>query len=492
MLGFVRLFDRFRKDRGNMAGIFTIACVPQISGIGAAIDRTDAFFAVLDSIAVQLRRLRADERGAVSAMMGLLMVALAGFIALGFEVSNWYLITRGMQNAADAATIAAAFNNSASYDVEARAVAAQYGFVNGANNVNVAVTNKAACPGGGNNCYSVSISGFTPLLLSQLVGFQGNGNINGAPQKQLSAAAVATPSGSPLCLLALATSGAPQGIRTNGAPFANMQGCSSLSNTAAQCNGHNLGLDVSYAVGSNNGCGNKQTQIPAPIADPFLSQITANIKAFSANNPCGGYPQEPGKKGPPLPASNQLSGSYNLNGNVFYCGDQQLTGNVTINTPGGSAVMIIENGQLDLNGFQFQTAKGAALTIVFTGSDCCGYIHAPTDNGHGGVLDITPPTTGPWAGMAIVQDPNLMTGVDISSAGNSPTWNITGLIYMPHATITLKGAIDKSTNGQSCVVMVADNFQISGTGGILKTNVQNCAAAGLAQPKSPGGAVLVQ
>jgi len=92
----------------------------------------------------------------------------------------------------------------------------------------------------------------------------------------------------------------------------------------------------------------------------------------------------------------------------------------------------------------------------------------------------------------IVQDPRLTTGVDISSAGNSPTWNITGLIYTPHATITLKGAIDKSTNGQRCVVMVADNFQISGTGGILKTNVQNCLAAGLTQPKSPGAAVLVQ
>ena len=36
-----------------------------------------------------------------------------------------YLITRGMQNAADASTLAAAINNSANYDVEARAVAAQ-------------------------------------------------------------------------------------------------------------------------------------------------------------------------------------------------------------------------------------------------------------------------------------------------------------------------------------------------------------------------------
>src|ERR1700692_3462929 len=113
---------------------------------------------VLTSVAIQLRRLRADERSAVSIMMGFLIIPLVGFLALGFEVSNWYSVTRGMQNAADSATLAAAHNNGANYDVEARAVAAQYGFVNGTNNITIAVTNNAICPGGGNTCYSVSIS----------------------------------------------------------------------------------------------------------------------------------------------------------------------------------------------------------------------------------------------------------------------------------------------------------------------------------------------
>ena len=136
-----------------------------------------------------------------------------------------------------------------------------------------------------------------------------------------------------------------------------------------------------------------------------------------------------------------------------------LTADVTINTPTGYAVMIIENGQLDLNGHVFQTASNSALTIVFTGSS--GYTHGPTDNtnGPGGALNITAPTSGPWAGMAVVQDPSLRDpGLDVSAAGNSPTWDITGLIYMPHATIILKGAIDKSTFGNQCVVMIADNF----------------------------------
>jgi hypothetical protein len=445
------------------------------------------------SIANQLRRLRRDERGNVSVMMGFLLIPLMGFLGLGFEVSNWYLISRGMQNAADASALAAAVNSGANYAAEAKAVAAAYGFVNGANNVSVTVTNTAPCPGGGNNCYGVTISGLTPLLVSQIVGFQGDANLNGTLEKRLSAAAVAKPStvSKDLCLLALASSGAPQGIRANGAPTANMKGCSSMSNTAAQCNGHNLGLDISFAVGSNNGCGAQQLH-NEPITDPYAS-LASNIPPLSSSGCNGNFPQETHQGNhSSIAASNQLSGTRMLSaGNNFLCGDQMLTGNVTVDAAPG-AVLIIENGQLDLNGFTF---AGSGLTLVFSGTNG-SYTHAPTDNtnGPGGVLDIAAPTTGNWAGVAIYQDPSLTSGVDVSAAGNSPTWDITGLIYMPHATLTLKGAIDKSNSGKQCVVMVADNFQISGTGGILKSDIGECPLAGLKMPTAviPGGALLVQ
>src|SRR5690348_9652531 len=215
----------------------------------------------LSSVASKLRRLRKDERGAVSITMGIMMIPLVGFLALGFEVSNWYMITRSMQNAADAAALAAAINNGANYDVEARAVAAQYGFVNGVNNVLIGVSNTAVCPITGDpNCYSVTISGYTPLLMSQVVGFQGAGNINGQLQKQLSSLAVAkAASPADICLLALASSHTSPAIQTNGAPTANLNGCNSMSYTGANCNGHNLGIGISFTVGStNSGCGAKQ------------------------------------------------------------------------------------------------------------------------------------------------------------------------------------------------------------------------------------------
>ena len=63
--------------------------------------------------------------------MGFAMIPIVGAMGSGFEVSNWYMRKHAMQNAADAATIAAATNGSSNYNMEAKAVAAQNGFVDG-------------------------------------------------------------------------------------------------------------------------------------------------------------------------------------------------------------------------------------------------------------------------------------------------------------------------------------------------------------------------
>ena len=444
---------------------------------------------LIGSVGSQLRRIRADQRGAVSVLMGFLMIPLVGALGIGFEVSNWYLTTRGMQNAADTAAIAAATNGGANYAVEAKAVAAVYGFVDGVNTISIVVTNAAACPDGGNNCYSVTISGDLPLYLSQIVGYRGNTTLNGAPAQQLGATAVAEPGSQPqnLCLLALASSGVAQGIRTNGAPVANMNGCNVMSNTAAQCNGSNLGAGYGFAHGASNNCGVRPVSNIPVVADPY-AYLAANIPPLTNQCP-GGYPQETHHGNSYSVAnSNQLSGTLSLSGgNSFKCGDQMLTSNTIINTPIGTpAVLIVENGQLDLNGFSLTTSTGSAVTVVFSGTNG-SYSHAPADNtnGSGGKLDLAAPTSGPWSGVAMYQDPSLTSGVDVYAAGNSPAWNISGLVYMPHATVTMKGAVDKASNGgKSCFVMVADNFQISGTAGILTTDIGQCAQAGLTMPNA--------
>jgi len=132
-----------------------------------------------------------------------------------------------------------------------------------------------------------------------------------------------------------------------------------------------------------------------------------------------------------------------------------------------------------------QTAAGSALTIIFTGTTG-SYTHAPTG---GGALDFPAPTSGIWKGIAIYQDPALTTGVDISAAGNSPTWKITGVVYLPHSSVTFSGAVNKSSNGASCFELVVDNIAINGTGSILANG--SCAAAGVTLPTNNVGAIAL-
>ena len=295
--------------------------------------------------------------------IGLCLPVLIGGMGLAAETSYWRLHQRAMQNAADSAAIAAATNNGSTYSSEAQSVATQYGFLNGNGQIAVAATNPASAAGCSANCYQVTISDGVPLFFSQIVGYGGGTVANGQHFTTLTASAVATVTKAyKYCVLALAGSG-KQGITSHGAPNADLNGCNVMSNTGASCTGHNLNATVGDAHGSDNGCGIAQNSNVPVVSDPF-SNRASNIPA----NTCGGsYPQEPTtKNAPPLPASNQLSGTIASGGSKVLCGDQQLVGNTTIN----DTTLVIENGQLDTNGYALQ---GTNLTVIFSGSNTGNY-----------------------------------------------------------------------------------------------------------------------
>ena len=344
------------------------------------------------------------------------------------------------------------------------------GLVNGVDGVAVTIAQGVTCPTGGATCYSATITKSVPLYLSPVIGFAGSGG----GKKDLTATAVARRGTiqRPYCLLALANSGMSNAIRTTGAPSPDLSGCSVKSNTSGNCNGHDLGADYGDAVGTMDDCGKVQNSGMPATADPYAG-LAANIPSYSCP---GGYG-----------TITNWTGTRNLSGNVVICGELRLTGTVTVNAPSG-AVLIIANGRLNTNGFTIRTASGSKLTIVFTGTNGGSYLHYPSGSG---TIDIAAPTSGPWSGVMMYQDPKLTTGVDITSAGTSPRWNITGLVYLPHASVTLNGAVNKSTYGASCFVLVVDDILIRGSANILPKG--GCAAAGLSMPMGsvPGRGQLV-
>jgi Flp pilus assembly protein TadG len=426
-------------------------------------------------LAGRIAALRTDVIGATAVSFALMTPALVGAFGVAGEVGYWRYHQRVMQNAADSAAIAAATAGSANWSAEGQSVAAQYGFLNGAGNVTVSVTRSAVGSSCGANCFTVAITDAVPPMLSSVVGYNGNTTVNGQHVTTIRASSTAAMGTAySYCLLALASSGTSPAIRANGVNNSDLGGCNTMSDTAATCNGHDLNAAEGDAVGVDNGCGILEQSNQPAVSDQW-SGLAANIPA----NTCNNYPQEP-KKGN-LASSNRWSGSYDFNGAKIVCGDQQLTADTTIN----DTILVIENGMLDTNGF---TLTGANLTVVFTGSANNGnYNHYPTG---GGILNVSSPTSGPWSGVAMYQDPALTTNINVAAAGYQPAWDISGLVYLPHSSVELKGAVNKAAAGQLCFVMIVDNVLVDGTGSIFKNNTQ-CLAQGLIPPSGGQRGALV-
>jgi hypothetical protein len=449
-----------------------------------------------------LRRFFADQRGGASVMLVLMMIPMVGAMGMAVEGASFYFTGRAMQNAADSAALAAAQNTcdvsetchttgatKPTFVQEAAAVATNYGFTTGGDTT--VSTKRAACPDAPTQpCYWVKITRVVPVNMLRIIGFRGDTVLSsGAGRGQMIAAlSVASPKANPstLCLLSLAWGGSSTvAIDTHGSPKADMGGCSIGTNGSARCTGSNgLNSDATLAVGTSSGCsastsGDKSGQ--PVIADPY-SALASNIPTRS----CG---SSPGVKSdfPQTATSNPLSGALTLPSVQQYCGNVNLTGSTTITPATGGTVIVIWNGSLNIPSGMTLTGGSGGVTIIFAGAPVSGPAINPgptyTLTG-GGTIDVSSIRSGVWSGVAIYTDPSLTDAsgtVDYSAAGNSPTWKISGLIYVPHADIQFSGIVSKASNGLDCFGLVDDTFSSNGTTKILEFQTQ-CAQQGLIPP----------
>jgi Flp pilus assembly protein TadG len=467
-----------------------------------------------------------DRRGAISPILAVGLVPFIGALAITIEGSNWWLTQRAAQNAADSAAIAGAINGtntgvtsclSATGDpcYEAKAVTAQYGFTDGSNNVTVTPATNVTCPSplAATNCVRVIVTKKVPIYLLNVVGFSGDTTIGGRYYQTISARATAYPTGGavpPFCLVALGTS-AKKDLAISGGPNSDLPGCAVGSNGGTDCSGHAIAETIaSYAApGDTNNCAANANFKPASpaITDPYTGQA-ADIPTNNCGGPGGqslpaSYPQEQKLSKGQLPNWTQITGTPAWSGTTqILCGDVQLTGNVTV---AAGTVMVIENGTLDLNGFTFtgnaDSVSGKGTTVIFTGPTIpfLSPSHFPSGSG---TLNITAPgfatlpgstwtaPTANWTSFALYQDPALPSGsgIDITSAGNTPTYQINGLVYAPNANVTISGVIGSNT---ACVGFLTWTLTINGTGNVI--NAATCDPINLGGEQFLAGRVaLVQ
>jgi hypothetical protein len=188
-------------------------------------------------------------------------------------------------------------------------------------------------------------------------------------------------------------------------------------------------------------------------------------------------------------------------------------------------VIIVYDGGLDMNGCTFQsgtpgsdatsttpaTTSWDGATIIFapitqSAGQTCNVICAPqvsNNSGSTGTIQIGAPLTGTFSGLAIMQSEyfnsdggcqNATKGgaVDWCNAGNQPTLDIQGLIYMPQTDIQFAGAISKfQPNALNCTGWIVKQFETSGTGAVLNNNswtssiTGQCTQAGATLPSVP-------
>lgn len=439
------------------------------------------------TFAQSVRRFLRSRRGNIAALTALLIIPLAALMGMATEGGGWFLAQRAAQNAADSAAIAAATNgNSLTYVQEAKSVTSSYGFLHGSNNTTVNVINTdnsvpAIC---NSNCYRVTVTRIVPLFLLPIIGFTGDSALGNGRGQTIVASAVARPKSVPTtyCILSL---GLGDDFHNNGANSADLKGCYVRVNGDVTCNGSNASANaglIVYVGDNKNGKCAPSKNVTNKLGDPYTG-YASNIPTNTCGSSASGYAQGHLKKSPTWKT---LVGGV-ITGPTIYCGDTQLVGDLSLSAGSPDAAIIIEDGELNLQG---HTLTSAGVPIIFTGPVVPGLSPSQYPTG-GGALDIIAPNSGPWSGVAIYQSlASSITSVDITYSGSSPSWTITGLVYLPKANLTFSGAVGKKASGAACMVLVDLTVQVNGTGSIYANSQSQCSQAGLTPP-TDGSAVRV-
>jgi Flp pilus assembly protein TadG len=409
-----------------------------------------------------LRRLSRDQRGSIGIIAAVSLAVLLAFGGLGVDAALWMRAKHNAQGAADAAAnsvaAAAAIGNPASrLTAEANAAAAANGFQNGMNGVTVTMNNPPASGAyaGNASAYEVIVSSPQQLYLASALAGITAPTVKGRAVALLTAG---TPAPTfPTCILGLSPQPSQIDVTFNGNTAVTANGCDvdadSPSSSSVNTNGggsvHAKDVRTVGGVSGGNifvtgGIYTQQTTIP----DPYAGLQMPSMPSFSSPNNWSGT-------------------IHNPTGVMAFNGDVNVTGPTSLD-PG---IYMISNGSLK-SAAQYNVS-GTGVTIILTSGT------PSSDNGvfsftGGGALNISAPTSGPTAGIALWADKNLPNKEDKFAGGT--TGNLVGAIYLPSHDVKYAG---NSGTTSKCMQMIAWNIIFTGT----STFNHNCDGVGTSDPR---------
>jgi hypothetical protein len=240
------------------------------------------------------------------------------------------------------------------------------------------------------------------------------------------------------------------------------------------CNGHNGNATASIAAGTVSGCSNPQNNAAA-VGDIYAA-LAANITTQCGSSRIGAT--WTGGSGAPktgvVTVSNSGYTEYHVCGDLLVTGTGYLTGS----SPGSDSLIIIENGSLNVDSdAQISTARTA---IILTGNNkYASAINFPNGKGHAATLSLSPVIgTGTWQGIALYQNPALNNSVD-DTWGPGATFNADGVVYLPHANMTMHGS--GASNNYQCTKIVVNTFTTDGSVNLNFAQTNGCTTIGMKQ-----------
>jgi hypothetical protein len=253
------------------------------------------------------------------------------------------------------------------------------------------------------------------------------------PITRTSVAAVS--SGEPACVLAL-NKHASKALEIQGSTNVAMAGCVVASNSDAldslyRSGSARLAAKCAVARGGISGLGDSNTKLdcPAPLANQHaMLDPLAGVEppAYGTCEPVNG-----GGKTTELKAGT-------------YCG-KTINGNVTLTEAGnyifkGGKIQLGGNGSLVGHGVTIFLMEGAELSINANQ-----------------LVTLSPPATGPYAGITVYQARGNTTELKLNGGAGS---SINGFIYAPDAAVTYTG--NSTTASDACLRIVGDTVTMIG------------------------------
>ena len=146
-------------------------------------------------------------------------------------------------------------------------------------------------------------------------------------------------------------------------------------------------------------------------------------------------------------------------------------------TIGGAAIVTFNPGTYILMGGGLNVTGAAILNgngVTFFLTQGLGYTYGPLATNSSSVLALSAPATGPYAGILFYQDPAIGQGQAGSTATSTAVSVVDGtlyftllqgVLYFPTTSLTYAG----STAEGSCLILVADTIQLTGSAAFKNT-----------------------